>query len=143
MRKTAEWSVIFLIGGAAYSMIEILWRGYTHWSMTLTGGICFLILYALHIYGGRMPLLLRCALGALAITAAEFAAGCVVNLWLGWDVWDYSDVPMNILGQICPVYSLLWFALCLAAVPVCRRLSVPLIGNKNADSSCQRDNSGI
>ena len=143
MRKTAEWSVIFLIGAAAYSMLEILWRGYTHWSMTLTGGVCFLVLYALHIYGRWIPFLSRCIIGALAITAAEFTAGCIVNLYLGWEVWDYSDVPLNILGQICPLYSLLWCGLCALSSPLCRRLAKSLISDKNTDSSCNSTKSVI
>ena len=143
MRKTVEWSVIFLLGGALYSMLEILWRGYTHPSMTITGGICFLILYALHVYAAKLSLFMRCILGALAITAAEFTAGCIVNLYLGWDVWDYSDVPLNILGQICPLYSLLWCGLCALSAPLCRHLAKSLIADKNPDSSCNESRSVI
>jgi len=136
MRKTTEWLTVFLIGGAAYSMIEILWRGYTHWSMTLTGGVCFLLIYALHIYARRVPFLLRCLCGALAITAAEFSVGCVVNLLLGWEVWDYSAEPLNLLGQICLWFSLLWCVLCALAAPLCLRLAAMLTGDKNAQRSC-------
>ena len=143
MRKTAEWLVIFLIGSTAYSMLEILWRGYTHWSMTLTGGICFAAVYALHIYAKTLPFALRCIFGALAITAAEFSAGCIVNLWLGWKVWDYSRVPLNILGQICPLYSLLWCVLCALADPLCRHLAKALIPGKNVRFSCQSGNSVV
>ena len=125
MRKWLEFSTVFLIGGVLYSMLEILWRGYTHWSMTVTGGVCFLVLYGLHVYGRRIPFVLRCLIGAAAITAAEFTAGCVVNLWLGWYVWDYSGAPMNVLGQICPAFSLLWLGLCAIACPICRRISRP------------------
>lgn len=28
---------------------------------------------------------------------------------VGLDVWDYSNQPGNVLGQICPVFGLLWF----------------------------------
>ena len=122
LKKIFEFATVFLIGGAAYSILEIFWRGYTHWSMTITGGICFAVLYALHVYARRLPFLLRCLLGSITITAAEFAAGCIVNLWLHWSVWDYSNVPLNLMGQICPLYSLLWFGLCAISAPVCRRL---------------------
>ena len=103
--------------------MEILWRGYTHWTMTVTGGVCFTVLYILHIYARAIPFLWRCVLGSAAITLVEFAVGCTVNLWLGWDVWNYSDVPCNLLGQICLPFSLLWTALCAASCPICRRLS--------------------
>ena len=42
--------------------------------------------------------------------------GCIVNLWLGWDVWDYSGMPGNILGQVCPRYFLLWLPVSLAGI---------------------------
>ena len=123
MRKFWEYVTVFLIGGVIYSMIEILWRGYTHWSMILTGGACFSVLYFLHVYARRLAFWVRCVLGALAITGAELLTGAVVNLWLGWDVWDYSDMPMNLWGQICPLFSVLWLGLCAVAAPVCKRLA--------------------
>ena len=139
--KITEWTAVFLIGGAVYSMLEILWRGYTHWSMTLTGGICFAVLYALHVYAAPMPFLARCLLGAFSITAAEFAVGCVVNLWLGWEVWDYSGVQGNLLGQICPAFSALWLLLCAVAAPLCRHLGMLLHRDKNKSRSCISDGS--
>lgn len=138
MRRGHEFSAVFLIGGAVYSMLEILWRGYTHWSMTLTGGLCFLALYALHAYARPLSFFVRCLLGALAVTALEFSAGCVVNLWLGWHVWDYSGAPLNLLGQICPAYTLLWFALAAAAAPICRRLHTVFRGLHSAKTPCKR-----
>ncbi len=128
MRKFLEYATVFWIGGVVYSMLEILWRGYTHWSMTLTGGVCFAVLYFLHVYTRGLSFVLRCVLGAITITAAEFFAGCIVNLWLQWEVWDYSDLPMNLLGQVCPLFSVFWLVLCAAAAPVCRRLAKQIGG---------------
>ena len=140
MRKLTEWMTVFLIGGALYSMLEILWRGYTHWSMTITGGICFAALYALHVYGTAMPFFLRCLLGAVSITAAELAAGCIVNLWLGWEVWDYSGVRGNLLGQICLPFSVLWLLLCALAAPLCRHLGHCLRRQKDAPALASPQN---
>ena len=53
---------------------------------------------------------------AFSVTALEFVTGCIVNIRLGWDVWDYSSVPMNLLGQICPKFSLMWLALSLPCI---------------------------
>lgn len=146
MKRFFEFATVFGIGGVLYSMVEILWRGYTHWSMTLTGGVCFLVLYALHVYAVRVPFLVRCFLGALAITAAEFLAGCIVNLWLRWEVWDYSDVPFNILGQVCPLFSFLWLLLGAAAAPICWRLAGRIAGEiprKNSRRYCNGGGVGI
>lgn len=50
-------------------------------------------------------------IGCVIITALEFAAGCIVNLWLGLDVWDYSQKPLNLLGQISLGSSAAWYFL--------------------------------
>ena len=59
-----------------------------------------------------MPLFAAAAMGAVIVTFYEFFVGVVVNLRLGWDVWDYSSQPGNVLGQICPVFTGIWFAIC-------------------------------
>lgn len=55
-----------------------------------------------------MPLWEQCIFGSFIITAVEFLSGCVINLWLGWDVWDYSNLPFNVLGQVCLPFMALW-----------------------------------
>ena len=57
------------------------------------------------------PVALQAAAGAAVVLAVEFLSGCVLNLWLGLGVWDYSGIPGNVLGQICPAFGLLWFLL--------------------------------
>jgi len=115
IRKT-EYICVFLAGGILYSLIEMLWRGYTHWSMTVAGGLCLLLIHWLNMGLRNCDILLRCLCGCLMITAVEFAAGVIVNLWLGLDVWDYSGMAYNLLGQICPAFSLMWF---LISFPAC------------------------
>ena len=105
--------LIFCLGAFGYTLLEILWRGYSHWSMSLTGGFCFLMIYLLNTQFPDTHFLLRLCIGTAIITLTEFAVGCVVNLLLGWNVWDYSHLPFNLLGQICPLYTLLWFLLCI------------------------------
>lgn len=110
--------ILFLIGGMAYTWIEILWRGYTHWTMFLLGGMLFAILGLLNEY--HIPwhwcLLRQGIVGACIITAFEFVTGCVVNLWLGWAVWDYSELPFNLYGQICLYFFLLWILLSMVGI---------------------------
>lgn len=108
------------IGGFGYNLIEILWRGHTHWSMFLLGGACFELMGCVHRRMTRTPLALRGAVCALGVTALELLCGCIVNLHFHWDVWDYSSRPFNILGQICPLYTAFWYFLGLAAAPIYR-----------------------
>ncbi|WP_040197309.1 putative ABC transporter permease [Candidatus Soleaferrea massiliensis] len=111
--KLKEYSVIYLIGSVGYSLIEILWRGFTHWSMAITGGLCFVLLHKNNLKHWSSSIWTKCARGAMIITSVEFSVGCVVNLVLKLDVWDYSKLHFNILGQVCPLYSVLWFFLCI------------------------------
>ena len=104
---------IFLYGAVGYASIEVICRGYTHWSMALTGGVCLLMLFLINRRMAGRSLLRRAAAGAVAATALELVVGLVVNVWLGWSVWDYTGQPLNLLGQICPRYSLYWFFLTL------------------------------
>ena len=106
-------TVVFLLGGVSYSLIEILWRGYTHYTMVLLGGICFLSLYKLFNLMKDYSLLEKCVAGAILITTLEFTVGCFVNLVFHMNVWNYSSMPFNLLGQVCLVYSTLWGFLCI------------------------------
>lgn len=106
--------IVFILGGTFYGLTEYLYRGYTHWTMVLTGGAVVLTFYWLLPFLLQLNLPAAALAGTVIITAYEFFMGCVVNLALGWNVWDYSSRPGNILGQICPLYSAYWFVLCLA-----------------------------
>lgn len=106
-----DYFVVGLLGGMTYSLLEVLWRGYTHWTMTLTGGVCLVLMCMTFEKLRRRSIWLKCLCGSGIITGLEFAVGCTVNLLLGWNVWDYSDCPLNILGQICLPFSAIWFVL--------------------------------
>lgn len=56
------------------------------------------------------------AAGAIIITLLELIVGTIVNIILGWNVWDYSNLPGNLWGQICPQFTVLWFFLSAVAV---------------------------
>lgn len=97
-------ALLFGLGGLGYVVLELLYRGRSHYSMFLAGGLCFLLLGKLE--GSRMPLWLRPLVGAGLITLVELAVGLVFNR--DHRVWDYRAVPLNFRGQICLRYSLLW-----------------------------------
>lgn len=105
--------ILFLIGGRLYTWIELLWRGRTHWTMFILGGLCFIIMGLLNEYKFKwnQSLIIQSLTSACIITVLEFITGCIVNLWLEWYVWDYSELPFNLYGQICLYYFLLWIPL--------------------------------
>ena len=118
--------LMFALGGTAYGLIEILWRGYTHWSMFLLGGLCFLLMEKLQSHMAEQPVWKSAVFSALLITPLEFATGCIVNLLLGWQVWDYSTMPLNLLGQISLSFLGLWYLLSIPALHVAKAVAVRL-----------------
>ena len=112
-----KYMTLLLTGGGLYVLVELIWRGRSHWTMFLLGGVCFVALGLINeIIPWDMPLWQQIIIGACIVTALEFLTGCIVNLWLGWDVWDYSGLPGNILGQICPQFFMLWIPVALVAI---------------------------
>ena len=114
-----KYIILFPIGGATYFCIEILWRGYSHWTMFLLGGLCFVCVGALNNYlPWKMNFETQATIGGIIITVLEFIVGLVVNVWLKWGVWNYSTLPLNIMGQICLPFTLIWIVLSAAIIVV-------------------------
>lgn len=129
MKKFREYSFIYLLGAVGYGLIEKLWRGFTHWSMLLTGGGCLLLIYILNLKKISIGFWEKCFLGTGIITCAEFCVGMVVNRLFHLNVWDYSGKRHNLFGQICAQYCVLWFLLCIPVTLLCRRLKKTLISH--------------
>lgn len=98
--------ILFTVGGLGYVGMELLWRGWSHYSMFLAGGCCFLLLGGLNRTEPRLPLPARILAGAGVITTVELAAGLLFNRQ--YQVWDYRGLPLNFCGQICLPFFLLW-----------------------------------
>ncbi|NLY71528.1 MAG: hypothetical protein GX076_07630 [Clostridiales bacterium] len=116
MKRVFENLQIFIIGAILYCSIEILFRGYTHWTMFLAGGLCLVILYHAFLRYKELSLFKKCLLGALIITFVEFIFGCVFNLFFNWNVWDYSHFRFNFMGQVCLLFTILWFFISIPVV---------------------------
>lgn len=109
--------ILFAIGGMAYFFLEVLVRGYSHYTMFLCGGACFLCCGLLNENVKiKMSFVSQMVLSSLIITALEFTTGLIVNVWLKMDIWDYSHLPYNFMGQICLFYSFLWFLVSSVAI---------------------------
>lgn len=112
IKQAIKTIILFLIGGLSYVMIEILYRGYSHPTMLILGGLCFLCCGAINeLFSWEMPLLTQMGISAVIITVLELVAGLILNVWLGLGIWDYSSVPLNFMGQICLPFSFIWFLL--------------------------------
>lgn len=113
--------ILFLTGSCAYPTLEMMWRGHTHYSMALAGGVCMVLIEKICCEKLKnKSLAVRCLAGSGIITGVELGTGLIVNDVMHLHVWDYSKLPMNVLGQICLPYSLLWFGLTLPAMALCK-----------------------
>ncbi|GAA4290745.1 membrane protein [Anaerocolumna aminovalerica] len=129
--NTLKYILLFFIGGYAYCGIEILFRGFSHISMLIAGGLSFVLIGLLNEnFNHKMALVSQMALSACIITAIEFLVGLVVNVWLDLKVWDYSNMPYNFMGQICLLYVNIWFFLSLASILLDDYLRYFLLGEE-------------
>ena len=106
--------LLFCVGGLGYVALEYLWRGWSHSSMFLAGGTCFLLLGKLNATKPKLLLPLRSLVGAGIITMIELLSGLLFNR--NYQVWDYRHLPFNFHGQICLRFFLLWIPLSLGAM---------------------------
>ena len=126
MWRLSKHAALFAVGAIAYFEIELHWRYFAGVRSPSTLGRMPHFLGTASFFfwlGGlnewlpwEMPFWGQCLLGAAMVTAAEFAAGCVLNLWLGLGVWDYTDMPFNLMGQICLPFSAAWIVVSAAAI---------------------------
>lgn len=121
--KILKHTVLFYIGGMSYMFLEFAWRGRSHGTMFLLGGLCFLVLGHLARWLPVKSLAIKGLAGTAAVTALELATGLAVNR--EYQIWDYRKMPFQFQGQICLPYSLLWIPVCLGAMalyPLAERL---------------------
>jgi uncharacterized membrane protein len=123
--------ILALIGGTIYVLIELAWRGYSHISMFILGALCFVLLGGINeFFSWELGMIWQMLIGASIVTSLEFIVGAVVNIWLELEVWDYSNLPLNFMGQICLPFSLAWVLLSGIAIVVDDYLRYWLFGEE-------------
>lgn len=109
--------VLAVIGGAIYVGIEMLWRGHSHPSMFILGGLCFVSIGLINeLFPWDLGIVWQALLGGTLVTCLEFITGVIVNIWLKLGVWDYSGLPLNIFGQVCLPFYFAWVGLSVVAI---------------------------
>lgn len=111
-------------GGTVYFLLEVAYKTATghperiSWTMLV---LAILLCVPVERCGEQLPwecpLWLQALSCAALVTVTELAAGLILNVWLGLNVWDYSALPLNFLGQICLPFALAWCGLCLLFIP--------------------------
>ena len=113
IKNIIKYIILGGIGGITYIIIELLYRGYSHWSMFIV--FIFIVLINEFI-SWNMELWKQMLIGSGIVTVLEFISGYILNIKLGWLIWDYSNVPFNIMGQICLPFSIAWFFISFIAI---------------------------
>lgn len=117
IKNVIKMVVLLLIGGTTYFGIEMLWRGHSHWTMALVGGICFVLIGAINEYlPWELGMIQQAFTGASIVMCVELIAGLILNVWLKLGIWDYSNMPLNLWGQICLPFFFAWVALSVIAI---------------------------
>ena len=117
--------LLWFFGGSVYFLLEVAYKTATghperiSWTMLV---VALVLTIPVERCGCELPwscpLWLQALACAALVTAVELAVGALLNLRLGLEVWDYSSLPLNLWGQICPQYSALWWGFCLVFSPM-------------------------
>ena len=110
--------VFGIIAGGIYLLIELAWRGHTHWTMLPLAAVIFICAGVLDEVERPPSIWQQVILGTTIATALEFVAGLILNVWLGLGVWDYSNLPGNLMGQICSQFTIAWAVLVLISIRI-------------------------
>ena len=117
MKKLGKYSFFFGLGGTVYYEIEILFRGFSHWTMFVLAGICFVfIIWQGSITKWQDSILRQMIRCMIFVTSSEFITGIIVNKFLKWNVWDYGSLQFQLLGQISLLFCFLFFLLCTIGI---------------------------
>ena len=117
MKKTSQFLFFLTTGGCIYYAVEILFRGFSHWTMFLLGGICFLFFYMQGIATGWSEALwIQTLRATIFVVSMEFITGIIVNKYLAMNVWDYDNMPFHVFGQICLPFAVIFSGLCAMGI---------------------------
>lgn len=127
-KRIGKWVLSVLLWfwtGGVYFFGEVIWKTSQGRPETISWtmfALAIILAVPLERFGAElpweMPLVGQACICAAAITALEFVTGLVLNVWLGLGVWDYSHLAGNVLGQICPQFTLLWLVLSVVGIVI-------------------------
>jgi uncharacterized membrane protein len=113
--------ILYPILGLCGLLIEIFFTALTSGDITLKG---YTSLWCIFIYGTgglivvainawdkyyKQKMIIQVLVGGLCLTMVEFCFGMIFNVWLGFDLWDYSHYAVNLYGQVELYHTLCWF----------------------------------
>lgn len=122
--------VYFFVTGFVYLVVENVFRAITfdihnyaiqvpYWTLMTTsslwmvfvGGLALVLIGILNQNGWvntHLNIFTQSVCSGVIITVIEFISGLILNVWLRLDIWDYSNVPLNLMGQVCLPFFFIW-----------------------------------
>ena len=103
---------LFLSCGFIYCMIEILFRGWSHWSMFVLTG--FLGVFCVDSINNTLSFdcdyIVQIIISTILCTIGEGISGIILNVWLQLNVWDYSKMTFGtfFFGQCNVLFCFAW-----------------------------------
>lgn len=118
LKLLLKYIILALFGGTIYIGIEYAFRGFSHWSMALCGSLCFIIIGGINEWiPWEMSLWKQAIIGGINVTAIELIFGLIFNVYLGYSIWDYSNLPLSFCyDQINLFFSIVWCVLSLLGI---------------------------
>lgn len=124
--RIGKWVLSILLwfwAGGVYFFAEVIWKTAQGRPETISWtmfALAIILAIPMERFGAElpweMPLIAQAGISALAVIATEFVVGLILNVALGLGIWDYSNMPGNIMGQICPQFALLWFVVSIIGI---------------------------
>lgn len=103
---------LFLSCGFIYCMIEILFRGWSHWSMLVLAGFLgvFCIDSINNVLSFDCDYIVQILISTILCTIGEGISGIILNVWLQLNVWDYSKMTFGtfFFGQCNVLFCFAW-----------------------------------
>ena len=123
-RRICEYLFLWVLGGTIYYSLEMVFRGFSHWSMFVLGGLalCFCTYQGVAMRWTE-PMWIQIIRSVAFVTSLEFITGIIVNKWLDLNVWDYSRRPFQLLGQICLPFMIIFSGLCVLGILISSQLA--------------------
>lgn len=125
------YTTLFLFGFFAYGLLEVIWRGFTHPTMSIAGGVSIIFIDTVAKRLSELSIIYKALICGLFITLIEFIIGYIMNVNLDAGIWDYSLMPLNLMGQVCFSFSVLW---CFISIPL-----ILILGRKNKSKDIKRN----
>lgn len=114
------YSIIFIISGLIYILLELLWRGRSHWTMFICAGLCGLVIANVNnnLLSFETDFRIQVVVSALCCTGFEFLFGLIFNG--NFTIWDYRGIwgTIHWLGdQVNILFFGVWLLISLFALP--------------------------